>query len=117
MYCTTKCNHCYILSIQALVPVVSEQKTFSCYSFYKPIADYNAPGRDLFWTPGAWLAGFIKRITKHCYTQNIEAPGLMVSEKKILLFSYCKSMLANDPRDVANLYHRGKTGRIYVGLH
>ena len=29
-------------------------------------------------TPGAWLAGFMKGITNHCYTQNIKALGLMV---------------------------------------
>ena len=33
-------------------------------------------------TSGAWLAGFIKRITVHCYTQNRKALGLVVSEKK-----------------------------------
>ena len=38
------------------------------------------------WTPGARLAGFIKRTTIHCYTQNMKALGLMVSEKKIILF-------------------------------
>ena len=36
-------------------------------------------------TPGAWLAGFIKRTTIHCYTQNMKALGLVVSEKKIFL--------------------------------
>ena len=33
----------------------------------------------------AWLAGFIKGITKHCYKKYIKALGLMVSEKKIFL--------------------------------
>ena len=32
---------------------------------------------------GTRLAGFMKRTTKHCYTQNIKALGLMISEKKI----------------------------------
>ena len=35
---------------------------------------------------GAWLAVLIKEIPKHCYTQNIIALGLIVLEKKILLF-------------------------------
>ena len=35
------------------------------------------------WTPGARLAGFIKRTTIHCYKQNMKALGLVVSEKKI----------------------------------
>ena len=35
------------------------------------------------WTPGSQLAGIIKGLTKHCFTQNIKALGLMVSEKKI----------------------------------
>ena len=35
--------------------------------------------------PGAGLAQFIMGTTKHCYIQNIEALGLLVSEKKIFL--------------------------------
>ena len=38
-----------------------------------------------FLTPGAWLAGFIKRNTTHCYIQNMKALGLVVLEKKIFL--------------------------------
>ena len=41
------------------------------------------PGAGPVWTPGARLAGFIKRTTIHCYTQNVKALGLVVSEKKI----------------------------------
>ena len=68
------------------------------------------------WTPVAWLAGFIKGITKNCYIQNIKALGLMVSEKKIFLCSsYCKFIGAYDPRGIANLDPRGIIGRIYVG--
>ena len=43
------------------------------------------PGVGPFLTPGAWLAGFIKRITAHCYTQNMKALGLVISEKKIFV--------------------------------
>ena len=39
-------------------------------------------------TPGTWLAGFIKRITIHCYTQNMKALGLVVSEKKIFFLFF-----------------------------
>ena len=37
--------------------------------------------------PGAWLAGLIEGITctKHCYTLNIKAPCLMVSENIFVL--------------------------------
>ena len=41
------------------------------------------PGAGPFLTPGAWLAGFIKRTTTQCYTQSMKALGLVVSEKKI----------------------------------
>ena len=41
------------------------------------------PGAGPVWTPGARLAGFIKRNTIYCYKQNMKALGLMVSEKKI----------------------------------
>ena len=72
--------------MKALGLVVSE-KIFLCFS-------NDAPGAGPVWTPGAWLAGFIKRTTIHCYKQNMKALGLVVSEKKIffLCFSHCKSM-------------------------
>ena len=57
------------------------------------VLPHHAPGAGPVWTPGARLAGFIKRITIHCYTQNMKGLGLVVSEKKIFLcFSHCKSM-------------------------
>ena len=43
----------------------------------------DAPGAWPIWTPWTQLAGFMKGITKHFYTQNIKALGFMVSEKKI----------------------------------
>ena len=45
---------------------------------------YDAPGARPVWTPGARLAGFIKMTTIHCYTQNMKALGLVISEKKII---------------------------------
>ena len=57
------------------------------------VLPHHAPGAGPVWTPGARLAGFIKRTTIHCYTQNMKGLGLVVSEKKIFLcFSHCKSM-------------------------
>ena len=47
--------------------------------------DIDAPGAWPIWAPGTRLAGFIKGLTKHCFTQNIKGLGLMVSEKKIFL--------------------------------
>ena len=56
--------------------------------------------------------------TYYCYTQNIKALDLMVSEKKIFfIFSYCMTMGDDDPRGVANLDPRSMIGRIYVGYH
>ena len=43
----------------------------------------NDPRGGAILTPGAWLAGFIKRTTTQCYTQSMKALGLVVSEKKI----------------------------------
>ena len=64
---------------------------FLCFS-------HDAPGARPVWTPGPWLVGFIKRTTIHCYTQNMKALGLVVSEKIFLLcFSHCMSMVACDP--------------------
>ena len=44
---------------------------------------HDAPRAGPVWTPVARLAGFIKRTTIHCYTQNMKSLGLVVSEKKI----------------------------------
>ena len=56
--------------------------------------------------------------TKHCYIQNIEALGLLVSEKKIFVsFSHCKSMETIYPRGVAKFDPRGMAGTIYVEDH
>ena len=61
--------------MKALGLVVSEK------IFFKFSQD--APGVGPVCTPGVRLAGFIKRTTIHCYTQNMKALGLVVSEKKI----------------------------------
>ena len=96
--------------MKALGLVVSE-KIFLCFT-------HDPPGAGPVWTPGARLAGFIKRTTIHCYAQNMKALGLVVSEKKIFLcFSHCKSMGANDPRGGAIFDPRGMIGRIYIEDH
>ena len=62
------------------------------------MADNDAPRAWPILTPGSQLAGIIMELTKHCFTQNIKALGLMVSEKKIFLrFFPIISMEANDP--------------------
>ena len=82
------------------------------------MTDKDAPGAWPIWTPGSRLAGIIKGLSKHCFTQNMKALGLMVSEKIFFnVFSYNKSMEANDPRGVANLDPRGMVGRIYEGYN
>ena len=55
-------------------PCGFEEEDFLCFT-HDPIPR----GRPI-WTPGAR-----KRTTIHCYTQNIKALGLVVSEKKIFL--------------------------------
>ena len=67
--------------MKALDYMVSEKIFLLCFL-------HDAPGRGPAWvTQGAWLAGFIagfmKRTTIHCYTQNMKALGLVVSEKKM----------------------------------
>ena len=69
--------------MKALGLVVLEKKIFFCFS-------HVTPGAGPVWTPGAQKAGFMKRTTRHCYTQNMKALGLVVSEKKIFIcFSHC----------------------------
>ena len=67
--------------MKALGFVFSEKKIF----LYFP---HDAPGAGPVWTPGARMAGFMKRTTGHCYTQNMKALGLVVSEKKIFLYVF-----------------------------
>ena len=97
--------------MKALGLVVSQKKIFLCFT-------HETPGAGPVWTPGAWLAGFIKRTTIHCYTQNMKALGLVVSEKKIFLcFSHCKSMGANNPRGGVIFDPSAMVGWIYKEDH
>ena len=88
-----------------------EEDFFLCFT-------HDLLGAEPVWTPGARLAGFMKRTTINCYTQNMKALGIVISEKKIFLcFSHCKSMGANDPRSGAIFDPRGMIGRIYKEDH
>ena len=49
---------------------------------------HDAPAAGPVWTPGACMAGFMTRTTRHCYTQNMKALGLVVSEKKIFFMFF-----------------------------
>ena len=51
------------------------------------MVDNGMPGVWPVWTPGAPLAGFIKRSTIHCSKQNMKALGYVVSEK-IFIFMF-----------------------------
>ena len=64
------------------------------------------------WSPGAWLAGFIMGTTKHCYIQNIEALGLVVSEIFFSIFPHSKSIEAI----CCHGNHNFDTKRIYGGV-
>ena len=74
--------------MKTLGHMVSEKKSYSCIFNYKPMSDNEAPGAGPVCTPGAHLAGFIKRTTIHCYTQSMKALGLVVSEKKIFFYIF-----------------------------
>ena len=75
------------------------------------------PGRGRFGPQGHYWQELLRGLL-NIASQNIKALGLMISEKKIFyVFSYYKSMEANDPRGVANLDPRGMIGRIYEGYH
>ena len=83
------------------------------------MADNDAPGVWPIWTPGSRLAGIIKGLTKHCFITKYKSSGPhgFREEDFFYVFSYYKSMEANDPRGVANLDPRGMIGRIYEGYH
>ena len=62
------------------------------------MANIDAPGAWSVWTLGARLEQFIMGTTKHCYIQNLEALGLVVSDHKtetsmIKVYTNCVSIL------------------------
>ena len=79
------------------------EEDFLCFS-------HDAPGAGPVWTPGARFAGFIKRTTIHCYTLNMKALGLVVSEKIFYVFPMM-------PPGGARIDPRGTVGRIYIEDH
>ena len=87
---------------------------FFMYFHYKSMVHNEMPGAWPVWTPGAWLAGFIKRTFLHCYTQNMKALGLIVSEKKIFyVFPIVSLWELMTHRGRAIFDPRGMVGRIY----
>ena len=75
--------------MKALGLMVSEKKIFFYVFPIVCLCELMTPWAGPFLTTGAWLAGFIKRTTTHCYTQNMKDLGLVISEMKICLcFSY-----------------------------
>ena len=60
------------------------------------VLPHHTPRAGPVWTPGARLAGFIKRTTIQCYTQNMKGLGLVRFRRRrfFLCFSHCKSMRA-----------------------
>ena len=75
-----------------------------------------------FLTLGTWLAGCIKRTTIHCYTQNMKALGLLVSEKSFYGFLIVSLWELMTPGAGPFLTPRGMVGRInkedpYTLLH
>ena len=71
--------------MKALCHMVSEKKIFYVFPM-------TPPGLGPAWNTGArlagFVAGFIKRTTLHCYTQNMKALGLVVSEKRVFFFKF-----------------------------
>ena len=72
--------------LQALGLVVLEKTIFKCFSHYKPLADNDAPVAWPIWTPGSRLAGIIKGLTKHYFTQNIKLWASSFREEDFFTF-------------------------------
>ena len=59
------------------------------YGFGEDLSfSHDDPEAGPVWTPGARLAGFIKKTTIHCYKQNMKALDLVVSQKIFSCFSH-----------------------------
>ena len=56
------------------------------YFHYKSMVENDMSGAWPVWTPGAPLAGFIKKSIIQCSTQNMKALEHMVSEKVFFMF-------------------------------
>ena len=96
--------------MKSLGHMVSEKKIFLCFS-------HDAPGQGLYGPQGhSWkdLKQNLKRTTIHCYTQNMKAVGLVVSEKKIFK-SF--SMRPPPPLGETGMDPRCTVGRIYKEDH
>ena len=89
-----------------------EEDFFLCFS-------HDDPGAWPICTLGARLAGFIKRTTIHCYTQNMKALGLVILEKKIFFYVLPIACLWElmTPGAVPFFDPRGMVGRIYKEDH
>ena len=96
--------HCYIQNMKALGLVVSK-KMFLCFSQIVNLWELMTPGVGSFMSPGTWLAGFVKRTTKHdCYTQNMKALGLVVLKIFVSFFFFT---FANDARGAWPVWTQG----------
>ena len=97
--------HCYTQNMEVMGLVVSEKKIFYVFPIVS-LWELMTPGAGPFLNPGAWFAKIIKRITTHCYIQNMKALGLVVSEIFSMFFP-------RHPRGVACMDRRAMVGRIY----
>ena len=110
--------HCYTQNMKALGLVVLEKKIFYVFPIVS-LWELMTLGAGPFLNPRAWLAGFIKRTTTHCYIQNMKGLGLMVSEKKIFFLCFLIVSLWEimTPKAGPFLTQRGMVGRIYKEDH
>ena len=74
--------HCYIQNMKALGLVVSEKKFFFYVFPIVSLWELMTPGVGPFLSQWRRLAVCVKRNTKHCYTQNKNALGLVGLEKR-----------------------------------
>ena len=87
------------------------------FFLYFPIVrlwELMTPRAGPFLTTGAWLAGFKKRITIHCNTQNMKALGFVISEMKIFFPSRPRGGACLDPRGTIGRIHKENN---YTFLH
>ena len=114
-------RHCYIQNTQnmklKLCALWSQRRRFFLRFSHCKSVEANDPRGGAI-TQGAWLAGFVKRSTRHCYIQNtpnmkLKLCALWSQRRRFFLrFSHCKSVEANDPRGGAIFDPRGMVGRI-----
>ena len=99
-----------------IVPCGCRVEDFFIYFHYKSMVHNDMPGAWPVWTPGAWLAGFIKRTTIHTKYES-SGPYRFREEDFFYVFPIVSQWELMTHRGRAIFDTRGMVGRIHKEDH